>query len=200
MSVSAYTAALPVEMAELEKVSRKAERMFTHRKIHRRPMPAFQIYRTPSSSWPKAYLHACGDCGRECSGQVCRECYSRRAHEKYEAEVRAEDERVKANEAAYLNVVQRKESNMATSKNKLAKTPITRSTSGLRTALFEEMEALRQGTSNAQRARSVAMMANSILQSVQVEIEYHKYVNANQGKVVGESKVVSLGTDIPLAA
>lgn len=91
---------------------------------------------------------------------------------------------------------------MATRKNKqqLATTPITRSTSGLRTALFEEMEALRSGTSNAQRARSVAMMANSILQSVQVEIEYHKYVNANQGKVVGENKVVPLGTDIPLAA
>lgn len=86
-----------------------------------------------------------------------------------------------------------------TKKNALS-SPITRSTSGLRTALFEEMEALRQGSSNAQRARSVAMMANSILQSVQVEIEYHKYVNANQGKVVGESKVVSLGTDIPLAA
>lgn len=84
-------------------------------------------------------------------------------------------------------------------KNELA-SPITRSTSGLRTALFEEMEALRRGDSNAQRARSVAMMANSILQSVQVEIEYHKYVSANRGKIEGDSKVVALGTDISLAA
>jgi hypothetical protein len=62
------------------------------------------------------------------------------------------------------------------------------------------MEALRSGVSNAQRARSVAMMANSILQSVQVEIEYHKYVSANKGRIVGEQKVVQLGTDISLAA
>ncbi len=83
---------------------------------------------------------------------------------------------------------------------KLPTTPITRSTSGLRTALFEEMEALRSGKSSAQQARSVAMMANSILQSVQVEIEYHKYVKANGGRVEGEQKVVQLGTDISLAA
>lgn len=82
----------------------------------------------------------------------------------------------------------------------IANTPITRSTSGLRSALFEEMEALRNGDSNAQRARSVAMMANSILQSVQVEIEYHKYVSANRGKIDGQEKVVALGTDITLAA
>ena len=85
-------------------------------------------------------------------------------------------------------------------KKKLPVTPITRSTSGLRSALFEEMEALRTGVSNAQRARSVAMMANSILQSVQVEIEYHKYVSANKGRIEGEQKVVQLGTDISLAA
>lgn len=83
---------------------------------------------------------------------------------------------------------------------KLPVTPITRSTSGLRSALFEEMEALRSGKSNAQQARSVAMMANSILQSVQVEIEYHKYVKANSGRIEGDPKVVALGTDISLAA
>lgn len=52
-----------------------------------------------------------------------------------------------------------------------------RNTVGLREALFEEWEALREGTSNPARARSIAMMANTILQSVQVEIEYHKYVS-----------------------
>lgn len=83
---------------------------------------------------------------------------------------------------------------------KLPTSQIARSTSGLRSALFEEMEALRNGNSNAQRARSVAMMANSILQSVQVEIEYHKYVSANKTRIEGEPKVVRLGTDISLAA
>ena len=37
-------------------------------------------------------------------------------------------------------------------------------------------------------------------QSVQVEIEYHKYVSANKGIVEGSPKVVALGTDIQLAA
>lgn len=81
---------------------------------------------------------------------------------------------------------------------KLPVTPISRSTSGLRNALFDEMEALRGGSSNAQRARSIAMMANSILQSVQVEIEYHKYVHANGGTLGGQKKVIALGTNIAL--
>lgn len=84
-------------------------------------------------------------------------------------------------------------------KTQLPQSQVSRSTSGLREALFEEMDALRSGASNAQRARSIAMMANSILQSVQVEIEYHKYVSGDRARV-GQPKVVALGTDIQLGA
>lgn len=55
--------------------------------------------------------------------------------------------------------------------------PVERSSGGLRAALFDEIDALRRGESNAARARSVAMLANSVLQSVTAEIEYHKYVS-----------------------
>lgn len=55
--------------------------------------------------------------------------------------------------------------------------PLQRTSGGLRDALFDEIDALRAGESNAARARSVAMLANSILQSVTAEIEYHKYVS-----------------------
>lgn len=55
--------------------------------------------------------------------------------------------------------------------------PVERSSGGLRAALFDEIDALRRGDSNAARARSVAMLANSVLQSVSAEIEYHKYVS-----------------------
>lgn len=90
---------------------------------------------------------------------------------------------------------------MAKPKAALPQTNVSRSTSGLREALFEEMDALRSGASNAQRARSIAMMANSILQSVQVEIEYHKYVSADRNRSIqGQQKVVALGTDINLGA
>lgn len=54
---------------------------------------------------------------------------------------------------------------------------VDRSSGGLRAALFDEIDALRRGESNAARARSVAMLANSVLQSVSAEIEYHKYVS-----------------------
>jgi precorrin-3B methylase len=80
------------------------------------------------------------------------------------------------------------------------KASLVRNTAGLRDALFEEWESLREGSSNPARARSIAMMANTILQSVQVEIEYHKYVSAidntaNNKKAIdfGNATQVQLG-------
>ena len=52
-----------------------------------------------------------------------------------------------------------------------------RTSGGLRDVLFDEIDALRRGESNPARARSVAMLANSVLQSVVAEIEYHKFVS-----------------------
>ena len=68
---------------------------------------------------------------------------------------------------------------------------VDRSSGGLRDALFDEIDALRSGNSNAARARSVAMLANSILQSVNSEIEYHKYV-ADATKMNSVAKLGSL--------
>jgi hypothetical protein len=70
---------------------------------------------------------------------------------------------------------------------------LVRNTAGLRDALFEEWEALRDGSSNPARARSIAMMANTILQSVQVEIEYHKYVSAIGEAGVTNKKSIDFG-------
>jgi len=55
---------------------------------------------------------------------------------------------------------------------------MTRTAKGLRDALFDEMDALRRGESNPARARSVAMLANSVADSVMTEIEFHKYVSS----------------------
>ena len=178
---------------ELRGVIRKAKRMFT-RKRFRKPVETDRPYVAPK----KNFGGHCKFCDRPCSfyGSRCCECFQKQVRAKYEAKTRAEDKRVTTNEKFFHNVT--KGIKMKT--KKLPSGPINRSTSGLRTALFEEMEALRSGASNAQRARSVAMMANSILQSVQVEIEYHKYVNANKGQIEGQQKVVALGTNIALAA
>lgn len=178
---------------ELRTAFRKAKRMFTRKKF-RKPDEKDRPYVAPQ----KCLGGRCAFCDRPCSfyGSRCRECFQKQVRAKYEAKVRAEDERVTANEKAFYNVTK----GIEMKAKKLPSGPINRSTSGLRTALFEEMEALRSGASDAQRARSVAMMANSILQSVQVEIEYHKYVNANKGRIEGQPKVVELGTNIALAA
>ena len=53
---------------------------------------------------------------------------------------------------------------------------IDRTSGGLRNCLFDEIDALRDGTSNPQRARAVSSLANTALKSVMVEVEYHKYV------------------------
>jgi hypothetical protein len=70
---------------------------------------------------------------------------------------------------------------------------LVRNTVGLRDALFEEWESLRDGSSNPARARSIAMMANAILQSVQVEIEYHKYVTDINKLPANNEKAIGLG-------
>lgn len=78
------------------------------------------------------------------------------------------------------------------------KQSLVRNTVGLRDALFEEWESLRDGSSNPARARSIAMMANTILQSVQVEIEYHKYVSAIDGAANSKKAISFENTQIQL--
>ena len=74
-----------------------------------------------------------------------------------------------------------------------------RNSTGLRDALFDEWEALRNGESNAARARSIAMLANSILSSVQTDIEYHKYVSdVRKSDAVCKTGMLELGSEIPL--
>lgn len=79
--------------------------------------------------------------------------------------------------------------------------PIKRTSAGLRDALFDEIDALRDGSSNAARARSVAMLANSVLQSVTAEIEYHKYVSdVTNGAAKAKLGALELGGNIALTA
>ena len=182
-----------VAAQELRSASRKAERMFT-RKQFRKPDAKDRLYRKPAKVFrTNGVVDTCGTCNRPTAfgSRRCRECYQNEVRAKHEARVRAEDERVSANEAAF----QQLRRDQMKSKTKAA--PITRSTSGLRETIFQEMEALRSGESTWQRARSMAMLANTVLDSVKTEVEYHKYVAASP-KVVESENVKRLGTDISL--
>lgn len=86
---------------------------------------------------------------------------------------------------------------MKKEKVKPLEAPVARTSAGLRDSLFDELNALRRGESNAARARSVAMLANSILQSLHAEIEYHKYV-ADVSKSAANHKLGNLELGKPL--
>lgn len=87
--------------------------------------------------------------------------------------------------------------------SKEQETKMSRTSVGLRDALFDEIDSLREGSSNPARARSLAMLANTALKSVEVEIEFHKYVSdvsknngsAKIGYLQLGGEVLSLGTE-----
>ena len=75
-------------------------------------------------------------------------------------------------------------------------TSVARTTAGLRNALFDELDALRSGKSNPQKARATALICNTVLNSVEVEIEFHKYVRDVYGDdVSSKTPVLELGHD-----
>ena len=74
-------------------------------------------------------------------------------------------------------------------------TSMDRTSAGLRNAVFDEIDFLRNGTSNPSRARSIAMLANTVLKSVEVEIEFNKYVSdISKHDSVAKLGILELGT------
>lgn len=77
--------------------------------------------------------------------------------------------------------------------------PVTRTSAGLRDAIFDEMDAIRNGSSNATRANAVSKLAGSIVETVRMELEVQRYVNQTQTKVslpqaeTGLPRALSLG-------
>jgi hypothetical protein len=72
----------------------------------------------------------------------------------------------------------------------LGKVPAT--SEGLRDALFDEINALRAGTTTVQRAKTIAMLAARIIESVRAQVQVQKLLT-DGGKDVslGSSKAVT---------
>lgn len=66
-----------------------------------------------------------------------------------------------------------------------------RTSAGLRTALFDELDGLRKGTVNATRANAVAKLCTTIVETVRMEIDVAKYAEKNKSmpatKALGRS-------------
>ena len=72
-------------------------------------------------------------------------------------------------------------------------TEIPKTTEGLRDALFDEINLVRNGKSNPQRARAIAQMADKIIDSIRVQIQYGRLLEdakKNKGdQLLGTKKV-----------
>ncbi len=55
---------------------------------------------------------------------------------------------------------------------------MSRTGSGIRAILFDEIDALRNGSSKPERGKTIALLAMTILKSIDVEIEFHKYARS----------------------
>lgn len=75
----------------------------------------------------------------------------------------------------------------------------SRTGEGLRDLLFDEIDALRDGTGNASRAIAVAKLACQIINTVKVEVEYQHHVKAlaANGQSIQPGETMRLGTPSP---
>lgn len=62
--------------------------------------------------------------------------------------------------------------------------PVIRTSAGLRDALFDELDRMRTGKTNATNANAVARLAGGIVETVTMELEVHKQMS----RIPGETK------------
>ena len=67
----------------------------------------------------------------------------------------------------------------------MAKRKIERTSAGLASAMFDELEALKRGDSTPQQARAKAALANTICSISRLEMDFARFVSAERGH--GES-------------
>jgi hypothetical protein len=54
--------------------------------------------------------------------------------------------------------------------------PIIRSSAGLRNALFDELDSLRNGTTNPAKANAVAKLADQVIATVKMEMDVQRHL------------------------
>ena len=93
---------------------------------------------------------------------------------------------------------------MKTTKKAEAKTtvkPVERTSKGLRDAIFDEMDAVRNNSSNPTRANAVAKLATGIVETVRMEIEVQRHAQLFLSKPrTKAADVLGLGVALPLGS
>lgn len=71
------------------------------------------------------------------------------------------------------------------------KTPVTRTTAGLRTTLMDELDSLRAGTSNPSHSNAVARLVSGVTDVMRIELDTRKYL-AGIGDATGAMQSIDL--------
>lgn len=76
--------------------------------------------------------------------------------------------------------------------------PVSRSSAGLRDAIFDEIDAIRNGTGNPTRANAVAKLAATVVETVRMELEVQRFAGSAAAKSIqaegaGLPKALQLG-------
>ena len=67
-----------------------------------------------------------------------------------------------------------------TAKTELTAAPIVRTSAGLRDAIFDEIDGIRNGSSNPTRANAVAKLAAGVVETVRMELEVQRHLRAHK--------------------
>lgn len=75
---------------------------------------------------------------------------------------------------------------------------MVRTSAGLRDAIFDELDALRNGTTNPTKANAVAKLATTVVETVRMEIEVARHRDAIKRNKDSGADVASLGVALAL--
>ncbi len=67
-----------------------------------------------------------------------------------------------------------------TTKTEITAAPIVRTSAGLRDAIFDEIDGIRNGASNPTRANAVAKLAAGVVETVRMEIEVQRHIRLHK--------------------
>ena len=84
--------------------------------------------------------------------------------------------------------------------NTIEKTPVpvARTSAGLRDAIFDELDAIRDGSSNPTRANAVAKLAAGVVETVRMEIEVQKHLSSKKTQINAAEIGEGLGAPLSL--
>lgn len=76
--------------------------------------------------------------------------------------------------------------------------PIQRTSAGLRDAIFDEIDAVRNGSSNPTRANAIAKLATGIVETVRMEIEVQRHLRTGSKPDKEAEDLTALGAPLAL--